>query len=47
MSLKRWLYRMLRMSNDIDAVRRGTIGKRLVRRHARKTIRRSTRKFFK
>jgi len=32
MSLRRTLYRLLRISNDINAIRRGRIGKRIGRR---------------
>jgi hypothetical protein len=30
--MKSWLYRLLRLSNDLNAVRRGHIGRRIARR---------------
>lgn len=41
------LYRALRLSNDIRAVKRGTIGKRIVRRAAGKASGRAIRRLTK
>lgn len=47
MSLKRTLYRLLRISNDINAVRRGRIGQRIGRRAAGRVSGRLIRRLFK
>ncbi|HLS65402.1 MAG TPA: hypothetical protein VK029_00215 [Pseudogracilibacillus sp.] len=36
----RWLYRILRIVNDVNAIKRGTYGRRVRNRMARKAIRR-------
>ncbi|HLQ73642.1 MAG TPA: hypothetical protein VK125_05375 [Bacillota bacterium] len=40
MRIKPLIYKLLRISNDLNAIRRGRIGKRIGRRIARKGIRR-------
>lgn len=45
--MKRLLYKLLRISNDINAVRRGKIGKRIGRRLAGKATSKGIFKLFK
>ncbi|QKS71598.1 hypothetical protein FLK61_33460 [Paenalkalicoccus suaedae] len=47
MSLKSSIYKALRIWNDIDAVRKGRVGKRVGRRVAGKATGKSMRKLFK
>lgn len=47
MSLKSKIYKMLRIWNDYDAVRKGKVGKRVGRRIAGKTAGKTIRKLFK
>ena len=45
--MKSLLYRLLRLSNDLNAVRRGRIGRRITRRVYRKASGRLARKLFR
>ncbi|GAQ18047.1 phage protein [Oceanobacillus picturae] len=47
MSLKSKIYKMLRIWNDVDAVRKGKVGKRVGRRVAGKASGKMLRKLFK
>ena len=47
MSLKSKIYKFLRIWNDIDAVRKGRVGKRVGRRVAGRTTGRMLRRLFK
>ncbi|WP_199860630.1 hypothetical protein [Oceanobacillus damuensis] len=47
MSLKSSIYKILRIWNDVDAVRKGRIGKRLGRRITGKATGKAMRKLFK
>ncbi|MFG6115513.1 hypothetical protein ACGTN9_10005 [Halobacillus sp. MO56] len=47
MSLKSNIYKVLRVWNDIDAVRKGKIGRRIGRRAAGKATGKILRKLFK
>ncbi|MCR1833044.1 hypothetical protein NSA56_01365 [Oceanobacillus caeni] len=47
MSLKSSIYKMLRIWNDIDSVRKGTVHKRVGRRIVGKATGRAMRKLFK
>lgn len=47
MSLKSMLYKILRISNDISAIRRGRIKQRIGRRVAGKVAGKAIRKLFK
>lgn len=47
MSLKSTIYKILRIWNDVDAIKKGTIGKRMGRRVAGKTAGKTIRKLFK
>lgn len=47
MGLKRTIYRLLRLSNDINAVRRGRIGRRIGRRVYGRATGRLMRRLFK
>ncbi|MCL7746278.1 MULTISPECIES: hypothetical protein [Halalkalibacter] len=47
MSLKSSIYKMLRIWNDIDAVRKGKVGKRIGRRVVGRTSGKAIRKLFK
>lgn len=47
MSLKRNIYRILRVSNDINAIRRGRIGRRVGRRVAGRMSGKLIRRIFK
>jgi len=47
MSIRRTLYRLLRISNDINAVRRGRIGKRIARRVSGRVAGRGIRRLFR
>lgn len=47
MSLKSTLYKLLRLSNDIEAIRKGTIHKRVARRAIGKATGRAMRKWLK
>jgi hypothetical protein len=47
MSLTRQIYRLLRIRNDINAVRRGTIGRRLARRAYGRSTGRLARRMFR
>ena len=44
---KSTIYKLLRLSNDIDAIRRGTIGKRIGRRIAGRIAGKAIRRIFK
>ncbi|WP_181186221.1 hypothetical protein [Alkalicoccus urumqiensis] len=46
-SLKSFLYKALRISNDINAVRRGRVGRRVGRRVTGKATGKMMRKLFK
>lgn len=45
--LKRNIYKALRISNDINAIRRGKVGKRIQRRVAGRVTGKGMRKWFK
>lgn len=45
--MKSWLYRLLRLSNDLDAVPRGRIGRRIARRAYPKATGRLARRLFR
>jgi hypothetical protein len=45
--MKSLLYRLLRLSNDLNAVRRGRIGRRIARRAYGKATGRLARKLFR
>ncbi|MCP8616805.1 hypothetical protein [Salirhabdus salicampi] len=47
MGLKSTIYKMLRIWNDVDAVRKGKIGKRIGRRASGKAAGKAIRKIFK
>ena len=47
MSLKSSIYKILRIWNDIDAIRKGKIGKRIGRRIAGRMAGKGIRKLFK
>jgi len=47
MSLKSNIYKILRIWNDIDAIRKGKVGKRIGRRVAGKATGKALRKLFK
>ena len=47
MSLKSKIYKMLRIWNDVDAVRKGRVGKRVGRRVAGKATGKALRRLFK
>ncbi|WP_200865969.1 hypothetical protein [Thalassobacillus devorans] len=47
MSLKSTIYKVLRVWNDVDAVRKGKIGRRIGRRTAGKVTGKIMRKLFK
>ncbi|WP_198507836.1 hypothetical protein [Bacillus sp. FJAT-45037] len=47
MSLKTTIYKLLRIWNDVDAVRKGRVGKRVGRRVAGKATGKALRKLFK
>lgn len=47
MSLKSTVYKILRIWNDVDAVRKGRIGKRIGRRVAGRTSGKILKKLFK
>ncbi|ARK31196.1 hypothetical protein [Halalkalibacter krulwichiae] len=47
MSLKSKIYKMLRIWNDIDAIRKGRIGKRVGRRVVGRASGKAIRKLFK
>jgi len=47
MSTKSWIYKLLRLWNDVSAVKKGKVGKRIGRRLAGKTTGRLLRKLFK
>ncbi|GGM19383.1 hypothetical protein GCM10011351_01540 [Paraliobacillus quinghaiensis] len=47
MSLKSSIYKMLRVWNDIDAVKKGKVGKRVGRRVAGKATGKAFKKLFK
>jgi hypothetical protein len=47
MSLKSQIYRLLRISNDLNAVRRGTMGRRLARRAYGRSTGRLARRLFR
>jgi len=47
MGIRRTLYKLLRISNDINAIRRGKIGKRIGRRVVGKATGRGIRRLFK
>lgn len=46
MTTKRQIYRWLRLSNDLRAIRRGTIGRRVARGTSGRTTGRLARKLF-
>jgi len=47
MSLKSAIYKFLRIWNDVDAVKKGKVGKRVGRRIAGKAAGKTIRKLFK
>ncbi len=47
MSLKSKIYKILRIWNDVDAVRKGTVGKRIGRRITGRAAGKTIRKIFK
>ncbi|WP_155974836.1 hypothetical protein [Virgibacillus sp. CM-4] len=47
MSLKSTIYKILRIWNDVDAVRKGKVGKRIGRRVTGKAAGKTIRKIFK
>jgi len=47
MSLKSTIYKLLRIWNDVDAVRKGRIGKRIGRRVVGRASGKALRKLFK
>ncbi|MCR1833128.1 hypothetical protein NSA56_01790 [Oceanobacillus caeni] len=47
MSLKSSIYKILRIWNDIDAIRKGRVGKRIGRRVTGKIAGKTIRKMFK
>ena len=47
MSLKSSIYKMLRVWNDVDAVKKGKVGKRVGRRAAGKATGKAFKKLFK
>ncbi|GIO22417.1 hypothetical protein [Oceanobacillus sp. J11TS1] len=47
MSLKSSIYKMLRIWNDIDSVKKGTVGKRIGRRVTGRVAGKTIRKMFK
>ncbi|WP_170287624.1 hypothetical protein [Aquibacillus halophilus] len=47
MSLKSNIYKILRIWNDVDSVRKGRVGKRIGRRAAGKVTGKMMRKLFK
>jgi hypothetical protein len=47
MSLKSSIYKILRIWNDVDAVKKGKVGKRIGRRVTGKAAGKAMRKFFK
>jgi hypothetical protein len=47
MSLKSSIYKILRIWNDVDAVRKGRVGKRIGRRIAGRAAGKGIRKLFK
>lgn len=47
LSLKSTIYKILRIWNDVDAVRKGKIGKRVGRRAAGKAAGKTIKKIFK
>ena len=46
MSLRGWLYRLARFLGDVEAVRKGRVGRRIARRAAGKLTGRVLRKLF-
>lgn len=47
MGLKSWIYKLLRISNDINAVKKGKVGKRIGRRVTGRAAGKGIRKLFK
>jgi len=47
MNFKSLLYKLLRISNDVNAIKRGKIGRRILRRIAGKSTGKLFRKLFK
>ncbi|SET84393.1 hypothetical protein SAMN05216389_1389 [Oceanobacillus limi] len=47
MSFKSFLYKMLKYSNDVNAVKKGKVGKRVGRRVAGKATGKAMKKLFK
>jgi|GEM_PF-3197081 len=47
MSIKRNIHKGLRIANDIDSIRRGTIVQRVGRRLVKKAVRKGVRRLFK
>jgi len=45
--IRRTLYKLLRISNDISAIKRGRFGRRIGRRVLRRTTGRGIRRLFK
>jgi len=45
--MRKFLYKMLKYSNDVSAVRKGTVGKRVARRTAGKGAGKALRRLFK
>lgn len=47
MTIKRWAYRALAVSNDVNAVRRGKVARRVARRAYGKVTGRIARRLFR
>ncbi len=47
MNIKSWLYRLLKYSNDVNAVRKDKVGRRIGRRIAGKATGKAFGKWFK
>lgn len=47
MGLRSWLYRLARLLGDVEAARKGRLGRRLVRRAAWRTAGRVLRRLFR
>lgn len=45
--MKRMIYKLLRISNDMNAIRRGKVGKRIGRRVAGKVTGKAIRRLFR
>lgn len=45
--MKSMIYKLLRLSNDLNAIRRGRVGRRIARRAYGRTTGRAARRIFK